>query len=164
MQLPRPLRSAVAITALLLTGALVAQEIDTGEGAAVYGAQCAACHGPAGTGVPGAFPPLAGHVYEFQVVDDLEEGRAYPILVVLYGLMGPITVADARYNGMMPPMAHLTDEQIADVLNFVMVEWDDVAELEEEFEPYTPEEVEEQRGRGLTPADVHAIRQALGLD
>lgn len=152
---------AAALALFPFGSGVIAQEVDTGDGEAVYASQCAACHQATGAGVPGAFPPLAGHVYEFQLT---EEAREYPILVVLYGLAGPITVHGQEFAGMMPSMGHLGDEQIADVLNYLMVAWDDIAQLEEGFVPYTATEVGEERGRDLTPAEVHAIRMGLELE
>jgi mono/diheme cytochrome c family protein len=159
--LGRRLVLALPLALLLLGGSVGAQDIDTGEGETVYQTQCAACHQATGAGIPAAFPPLAGHVYELV---GAEGGRTYPILVTLYGLMGPITVHGAAFNGLMPPMAHLSDEQIADVLNYIMVAWGDIEELDTEFEPYTPEEVAEQRGLDLDAAGVHAVRATLDLE
>lgn len=157
----RALALAVTLPLLLLAGLLVAQEVDTGEGEAIYQVECAVCHQPTGAGIPPAFPPLADHMYELV---GAEGGRTYPILVVLYGLAGEISVHGQVYDGLMPPLAHLTDEQIADVLNYTMVAWDDVEQLEEPFEPYMPEEVAEERGQDLTPMEVHMIRATLDLD
>jgi mono/diheme cytochrome c family protein len=152
-----------ALVALVVAGpSLLAQErqIDTGEGESLYQTHCAACHLPTGAGIPGAFPPLAGHAPELIAE---EEGRIFPILVVLYGLAGPITVHGQTINGMMPPMPYLQDDQIADVLNYIMVAWDNDELLAEDFEPYTADEVAEQRGQGLDPAQVYAFREALEL-
>ena len=157
----RALALALSLPLLLLAGLLVAQEVDTGEGESIYQAQCAVCHQATGAGIPSAFPPLADHMYELV---GAEGGRTYPILVVLYGLAGAITVHEQTYDGLMPPMAHLSDDEIADVLNYVMVAWDDVDQLDEPFEPYTPEEVAEERGQDLAPTEVHMIRVTLDLD
>lgn len=42
-----------------------------------------------------------------------------PIKFILQGLMGPITVDGITFNSMMPPVAGVTDEDIADVLTYV---------------------------------------------
>jgi mono/diheme cytochrome c family protein len=162
-----PVAIVLLLTAMTLGGVLLAQasDIDTGEGEALYAMHCAACHQATGAGIPGAFPPLAGHVPEILA---LEEGRSYPILVVLYGLAGTIEVHGQTYAGLMPPMAYLEDEEIADVLNFIATAWGHAEELDEvldePFEAYTPEEVAEQRGQDLTWDDVHAIRMEIGLE
>jgi len=72
-----------------------------GEG--VYLANCAACHQPTGVGLAGAFPPLAGS-------DFLQGNRQEVLAAALFGLQGPITVNGVEYNGVMPSLGHLTDE------------------------------------------------------
>ena len=42
-----------------------------------------------------------------------------PIKFILQGLMGPITVNGMTYNSMMPPVAGVSDGDIADVLTYV---------------------------------------------
>jgi len=151
----------VALALLALGGTLGAQGADAAAGESVYATHCAACHLPTGEGIPGAFPPLAGHVPELLAV---EGGREYPILVVLYGLMGPITVHGQTVDSIMPPMGYLTDEEVAAVLNYVATAWDHEEQLPEDFEPYEPEEVAELRGEGLAPPDVYDVREELDLE
>jgi mono/diheme cytochrome c family protein len=153
---------SVALMALL-GGALVAQgqAVDTGDGEALFALHCAACHQPNGEGIPTVFPPLAGHVPELLAV---EGGRTYPILVVHYGLAGPIEVHGTAYDGLMPPLQALGDQEIADILNYVATAWGNAEELDPEFVPYAPEEVAAERDRALTMADVHELRQALPLE
>ncbi len=101
-----------------------------GEG--VYYANCVACHLPGGTGLEGAFPPLAGSDY-------LEGGSARVIATVLYGNEGPITVNGVQYNGVMPGFAYLSDDEVAAVVTYVMGSWGN------DFPP-------------VQPADVAAVR------
>jgi mono/diheme cytochrome c family protein len=77
-------------------------------------ALCMACHSPAGAGVPGLAPPLAGSEWVLGPVEN-------PIRIVLRGLGGPIKVKDVDYNlpAPMAPAAYLTDEQISSVLTYV---------------------------------------------
>lgn len=86
------------------------------RGENVYYANCVACHLPAGTGLEGAFPPLAGSDY-------LEGGPARVISIVLYGNEGPITVNGVQYNGVMPGFAYLTDDEVAAVVTYIMGSW-----------------------------------------
>jgi mono/diheme cytochrome c family protein len=153
----------VAVLSLLLVTPLLASDaaIDVGEGEQVYSAQCAACHQASGEGVPGAFPPLAGHVPELAVA---EGGREYLINVVLYGLQGEIEVHGETYDGVMPAWAQLDDEQIADVLNYTLTAWDNQELLPEDFEAFDAEEVEAQRDQDLSMLDVYEMRQELDLD
>jgi len=129
------------------------------DGAAVYTAQCAACHQAGGGGIAGAFPPLAGHVGDLYAADP-----EYLVDVMLYGLQGPITVAGASYNGLMPAFGQLGDPEIAAVLNHVLVAWGDADELGDAFTPYAPDDVEARRGQGLTASDVLQARGELELD
>jgi len=133
-------------------GEVLADASGAVDGAAVYAANCAACHGPAGAGIAGAFPPLAGHAADIAAI---EGGRDYLIDAMLYGLMGPIEVDGVSYNGVMPAWGQLGDEQIAAVLDHI-VSLDGPA-----ADPFTAEEVAAQRGRGLAAADVLAIRQQV---
>lgn len=87
------------------------------DGAALYAARCAACHQATGTGVPGAFPPLAGSEW---VAGDAKRLAA----LVLHGMTGPITVKGATYNGAMPAFgAQLDDAEVAAVLTHVRSKW-----------------------------------------
>ena len=85
------------------------------RGKLVYDDFCAQCHMPDGKGVPGAFPPLAGS-------DWLKEKRTASIHAVKFGQEGEITVNGDTYNGVMTSMG-LSDEEVADVLNYVMNSW-----------------------------------------
>jgi nitrite reductase (NO-forming) len=87
----------------------------TGEG--TYKRICAACHQSEGQGVMGAFPPLAKSDY---LADAPKQRLADHII---NGLQGPLTVNGGNYNGVMPPMGFLTDEEIAKALTFVRASW-----------------------------------------
>ncbi len=86
-------------------------------GEAAYLANCAACHQPTGMGLAGAFPPLAGSDYLKGL------GRDKLIDSVLQGISGKITVNGVDYDNVMPPMAHLSDEDIANALTYVTSSW-----------------------------------------
>ena len=94
--------------------ASVGELMAKGEG--VYNANCAACHQPTGTGLAGAFPPLAGSDY-------LKGDRAQVMAAALFGLSGPITVNGVDYNGVMPSMGHLPDADLAAALTYVLGSW-----------------------------------------
>ena len=129
---------------------------DAIDGATAY-TPCAACHQANGMGLPGAFPPLAGHAPELYEVD-----RTYPILVLLYGLMGQIEVSGTSYNGLMPPHGHLGDPEIAAILNHVMTAFGN-DELLPDFEPYEAADVAAERDLNLSFTDVYALRSELDL-
>lgn len=137
---------------------LVDADIAPGEG--VFNLSCATCHQPTGTGVPGAFPPLAGHAPELALA---EGGRDYLINVVLYGLQGEIQVDGQTYNGVMAPWGQLSDDEIASTLNYVLRSWENAELTPQEFPAFTPDEVAAQRDAGLSSAQVHELRQTLEL-
>jgi putative membrane-bound dehydrogenase-like protein len=86
------------------------------RGEDIYSRICSACHGTDGKGVPGAFPPLDGSEW---VVND----PTVPIKIVTSGLQGPIEVKGQKFNSVMPGLADLKDEEVADVLTFVRQSW-----------------------------------------
>lgn len=133
-------------------GEVMADASGAVDGSRVYATNCAACHGPAAAGIPGAFPPLAGHAADIAARDG---GREFLVAAMLYGLMGPIVVDGVSYNGVMPAWGQLSDADIAAVLDHVVGLGGPAAE------PFTPDEVAAQRGRGLAAADVLAIRQQV---
>lgn len=98
-----------AFVAVLMT--MTAAHAD--DGAAAW-KRCAACHLADGKGVPGAFPRLAGRLHDAAAS---EAGRAYLILTVTAGVMGPIDVDGKTIRGFMPAQAGLTDADVAAVLN-----------------------------------------------
>jgi nitrite reductase (NO-forming) len=101
-------------------------------GATVYKRNCVACHQTDGTGVKGAFPPLAGSDYLAK-----PEGA---IAAVANGLKGEITVNGEKYNGVMPKLG-LDDEEIANVVTYVTNSWGN-------------------KGGEVTPAQVQKIRSS----
>jgi len=131
---------------------------DPDHGTAVFNANCAACHQMTGQGIPAAFPPLAGHAAD---IYELDGGPTYLLDTVIFGLQGQITVNGGVYNGVMPAWGHLADGDLADALNHVLTAWGDAPAG---FTPYVAADVEARRGDGLSASDVHAHREALGLN
>ena len=89
------------------------QSIKRGE--PVYQANCSGCHMPEGEGVESVFPPLAKTDYVKNVK------RA--IGIILNGQEGEISVNGITYNSAMTALPQLTDQEVADVLNFVRNSW-----------------------------------------
>jgi mono/diheme cytochrome c family protein len=127
------------------------------DGRAVFN-NCVGCHQPTGAGIAGRFPPLARHVPD---ILGARGGREWIIQAVLYGLQGPITVRGVRYNAVMPGFAHLSNAELAAVLNFISTQWGNAFPARQAA--FTAAEVEAQRARVMTPAQVHTARQRLGL-
>ncbi len=77
---------------------------------------CLTCHGPAGRGQPGVYPPLVGSEF---VLGDPERFAK----IVLHGLRGPVKVGDVELNGLMPkPVIGSgldNDAEIAAVMSYV---------------------------------------------
>ncbi|MEJ6556303.1 MAG: cytochrome c [Flavobacteriaceae bacterium] len=90
----------------------LAQSIADGE--EIYIDFCMQCHMTNGEGVPGAFPPLANSDYLL----DIEK----TIYALKFGLKGPITVNGKAYNSVMSSQG-LDDEEIADVMNYILRNW-----------------------------------------
>lgn len=162
----RPLVTlALLLAPFLGAGAVHAQDTDAFQweqlGQQTYASTCSSCHQPEGQGVPGAFPPLAGHVPSLALA---EGGREYLMHVVLHGLEGPIEVEGQTYNGLMPPWkGSLSNDQVAAVLNHVLTSWGNADAFEGGFEPFVPSDVAPLREEELTPDEVHGLRQELQL-
>jgi mono/diheme cytochrome c family protein len=92
------------------------QSIKRGE--EVYTTNCVTCHMQKGEGMEGAFPPLA----KADFITKDKTGKK-SIGAILNGLSGEITVNGKKYNVPMPAQNYLTDQQIADVLNYVRNSW-----------------------------------------
>ncbi len=151
---------AIAAATVLLAAALPAQAQQTGAGATdagsrVYAANCVACHQAGGTGMAGAFPPLARHVPDLLKRAD---GRSYVGKVLLFGLEGEISVNGNAFAGAMPAWSALSDNDIADVLNYVSNAWDNGKSLPSGFKPFTSDEINALRTPPLTSAAVYALR------
>jgi mono/diheme cytochrome c family protein len=74
------------------------------------------CHQAAGAGVPGSFPRLAGRA---GALADLPAGRKLMMSAVLDGIAGKLQADGQTVVGVMPPLAQLSDADIAAVLNYV---------------------------------------------
>jgi len=85
-------------------------------GQALFAGTCSVCHQANGAGLPGVFPPLAKS--DFLAAD---VSRATGI--VLRGLTGKVAVNGQEYNSVMPPMQQLTDDEIANILTYVLNSW-----------------------------------------
>jgi cytochrome c oxidase subunit II len=136
---------------------LSAAEVHPGE--AVYQANCASCHQANGQGLAGAFPPLEGHAASLFNADG---GREYLINLLLYGLQGQITADGGSYNGVMPAWGQLSDQQLADTLNYILSAWGNDARVSAEPD-YQASDFAEKRGQDLSSNDIYRQRQALEL-
>lgn len=127
-------------------------------GREVFEGNCTTCHSSDGEAVPGAYPPLAGHAPELY---NAEGGRDYLANLLLYGVQGEIVVDGETYNGVMPSWQQLSDQQLADVLNYILSDWGNEAALED-FEPYNPDDFATKRDAGLSGQDNYENRPEVG--
>ena len=86
-------------------------------GKQLFAGTCSVCHQPNGEGMAGVFPPLAKSDY---LVNAAKEKL---ISIPLHGLTGAVTVNGKEYNSVMPPMAQLTDDEVANILTYVLNSW-----------------------------------------
>ncbi|HYW75829.1 MAG TPA: c-type cytochrome [Gammaproteobacteria bacterium] len=131
------------------------------NGKSIFDGHCAACHQQSGSGLPGTFPPLAGHLPNFV---GTQQGRQYLMEAVLFGLDGKIQVKGQTYNGHMPAWdSSLDNKQVAAVLNYALTAWGNKKALPKQFSKYTASEVAAVRKRQLKPSQVHQDRSQLKL-
>ena len=88
-------------------------------GQSLFAGTCSVCHQANGAGLPGVFPPLAKSDY-------LTADPKRAISVLLHGLTGKVTVNGSEYNSVMPPMNQLNDDEVANILTYVMNSWGNV--------------------------------------
>ena len=85
-------------------------------GQQLFNGTCSVCHQASGEGLPGVFPPLAKS-------DFIAADPKRPIHIVLGGLNGKVTVNGKDYTSVMPPMSQLNDDEVANILTFVLNSW-----------------------------------------
>jgi len=121
----------VCITEAFMQPAGLAKSVANGK--TVYTNNCMNCHMEDGKGIANAFPPLAKSDYLKRPAKDL-------IAVILKGQSGEVKVNGVVYNGNMPAQDYLTDEEIADVLNYISNSWGN-----KNLKPILPSQVKQQR-------------------
>lgn len=130
------------------------------DGHGVFISNCAVCHQPDGKGAPSVYPPLAGSVGRYVA---LKQGRTYVIDVVSFGMGGKIDSGGDSFEGDMPPWPQLSDQDVAEVLTYVLTGFN-AKLLPADFKPISADEVKAERARQLNAAAVHTERDALIKD
>jgi nitrite reductase (NO-forming) len=92
------------------------QEEQVKAGQVLFAGTCSVCHQANGAGLPGVFPPLAKSDY---LAADIKRAIGF----VLRGLTGKVTVNGQEYNSVMPPMTQLNDDEVANILTYVINSW-----------------------------------------
>lgn len=101
-------------------------------GKLVYDRNCKVCHQVNRMGMPKVYPPLKN--------TELTNGDKGALIdVLLNGLSGEVVVEGVKYNGVMASYRNLSDQQIADVLNYIRSDSDAAYDL------VTAEEVQQKR-------------------
>jgi mono/diheme cytochrome c family protein len=90
---------------------VLSQELQAGQD--IYKRYCLSCHQANGKGVSGMYPPLAGN-------SNLKGQSDSLINIVLRGKAGKVEVNGDVYIGIMASHNYLTDEQVANVLNYIL--------------------------------------------
>ena len=127
------------------------------EGRVVFNTNCVICHQADGKGLPGMYPPLADSVGRYVAT---ASGRAYLVHVVSFGMNGPISVHGQTFDGVMYPWPQFSDEEMAEVLNYVLTTFN-AKLLPSKFKPLTAAEVKKYRVGNLSTGDVHLQRETL---
>jgi nitrite reductase (NO-forming) len=91
------------------------QQIAAGQ--TMFAGTCSACHQPSGQGLAPTFPPLAGSDWI------KANGKLKVVEAVLNGLQGEVSVNGTKYNSVMPPWSHMNDDDIANIVTYVLNAW-----------------------------------------
>jgi nitrite reductase (NO-forming) len=120
------IRSLILIACLTITLSAFRTEDPLAEsikrGKNVYATACVACHQADGKGLENIFPPLAKSDY-------LMADKKRSIKQVLNGATDPMTVNGKKYTTPMIGLSSLSDQEIADVLNYVRNSWGNKGEI-----------------------------------
>ncbi len=156
--------AALAVAALAGASRSVAAdavEPHYSEGAALFQANCAVCHGAKGQGQPSLAPPLTTYPARYATI---AEGRRQLAITVLNGMFGGIDVESKHYDFKMPDFSQLDDAALAAALNFVVF---DIGHAPEGTKPLQPAEIAAERANPLEGPAVREHRTkvltALGL-
>jgi mono/diheme cytochrome c family protein len=120
-----PARSEAAATAAAssTTAPAALSAADAARGAALYSANCAACHQATGQGLAGVFPPLSGDPV-VTAADPAEH-----ITTVLNGKQGGV-IGGVTYASPMPAFKEiLNDADLAAIVNHERTSWGNAAPL-----------------------------------
>lgn len=127
------------------------------NGSDIFQGNCAICHQANAAGLPGMYPPLADSIGSYVAIP---AGRAYLVHVVSFGMNGPISVHDELYQGVMQPWPQLSDNDLAEVLNYVLTTFNTKL-LPKDFTPLTAKEVTKYRAANPSMSDVYSERSTL---
>lgn len=89
---------------------------DNTQGANLYLANCAKCHGREGEGFLKLYPPIRNSHH-------LKENVSKLPCIIRYGLKGEIVVEGVTFNQIMPAIQQLKAEEIDQIIVFLQQHW-----------------------------------------
>jgi len=99
------------------------QQTQMADGEKLYKGACIACHEADGSGAPRIYPPLPGNA-------NLQSADALSTLRIILDGAQTVTTPRAPNTGSMPAYAaKMTDQEIADVTNYIRNAWGNAAPL-----------------------------------
>ena len=130
------------------------------KGVALFQSVCQTCHGADGNGITALAPPLNNS-------DWVQGDKNKLIPIVLFGLSGPVKVADKIYgppeiNGDMPGIGsnkEYSDEDIAQVLSFIRNSWNNKAEKISETDIRNARNKYKDRQKSFTATELNGLRK-----
>ena len=111
-----PNLKAVSVAAKAHAAGTLTKDEQIAAGKQLFTGTCSVCHQANGEGLPNVFPPLAKSDY-------LAADPKRAMSIVTHGLTGKVKVNGHEYNSVMPPMAQLTDDEVANILTYVINSW-----------------------------------------
>ncbi len=87
------------------------------RGESLYNMHCKKCHKDDGKGIEEIYPPLAQS-------DFLLNDKYRAIRTAIFGSKEPIVVNDVEYDGELMPTIKLEDEDVRDVVNYILNSWE----------------------------------------
>ncbi len=124
------------------------------DGASVFAENCTACHQEDAKGIPETFPPLAHN-------SDLFLARLFPVKVLLNGMTGALRIKGAPYEGEMPSFSHLSDAELAAVVNYLRQSFGNDALATKKMAAVTADDVKKLRQSPMDPEKVLEYRASL---
>jgi nitrite reductase (NO-forming) len=107
---------AVTTAATAHAAGTLTKEDQIAAGKQLFAGTCSVCHQANGEGLPNVFPPLAKS-------DLLAADPKRAMTIVTHGLTGKVTVNGHEYDSVMPPMSQLTDDEVSNILTYVLNSW-----------------------------------------
>jgi mono/diheme cytochrome c family protein len=140
--------------ALVLVLGLSRAFADPSAGATLFQKNCVVCHRANGSGTPGLAPPIQNNPGRFA---GSPEGRRQLVWTLLYGMYGDVVINDRHYNFKMPIFSQLHDDDIANLLNFL------VGEINAKPELATFTDAEVRRERDVVRDGSEVLKHRGGL-